>query len=101
MAKDGKKYSWVAFIPLSWQVLLLIFFFIKLKTYIIQRTNGTYQEDPLMWLDFFATWAELSLILSSVGALFVKNKWLKWVSVVTGMLALYVLDKNINRFNPF
>ena len=101
MIKNGRKYHWAAFTPLSWQVLLVIFFFIKLKTYIIQRTNGTYQEDPLEWQGFFAVAGECSLILSSISALFIKNKCLKWISVITGLLALYVIDNNINRFNPF
>ncbi len=105
--KKFLEFSWLKWLPIACNVLFVFLFLLLLKKYSgeqlangIRTINGYDRDDMLEWYDFFANTAEITLILSIVCSFFIKNRILKWVSVITGISALIIIYLNVGKFNP-
>lgn len=99
--KKITQLNWIKWLPIVSNVFFIILFYFKLKEYLSKKHIGTYFGDPLSWYDFFANTIEFTLMVSIFCSFFIKNKWLKWVSVVTGLITFIIIFKNVSKFNPY
>lgn len=93
--------NWLKWLPIIGNVFFSVLFYIEVTEYMSKKYIGTYFGDPLYWFDFFTTSGYVTIIISTICSFFIKNKWLKWVSVAIGMIVFIAIYQNVGKFNPY
>ena len=95
--------NWLKWLPLVSNLFFLILF----CTIVLQHgrisnefSNGFQPYVMLAWNDFFYD-IEFVLVVSTICSFFIKNKRLKWLSVMSGIITFIVIVLNIGQFNPW
>lgn len=92
-----KTSTWLVWLPIT-------FFLISLVKYLYWLYGAIHKrygiEEKLNILDFIY---DLELLIGAVivCAFFIKNKKIKWMSVITGILTLIIVFYYSDRFNPY
>ena len=92
---------WVKWLPIIGNVFFGVLFLVKLNEYLHKKYTGEYFGNPISWYDFFANDIEIVLIVSVICSFFIKNKWIKWISVATGIIVFIIVFENAGKFNPY
>lgn len=102
--KTNWKLNWFNWIPILGSLFFLILFYCLLYKYSAAYKNGQtaiHKEEMLSWYKFFTGVGYIALFILIFGSFFIKNKWLKWISMAIGITTLSVVFFNVIKFNPF
>jgi predicted small integral membrane protein len=98
--------NWLKWLPIVGNIFFLVLFILLTK-----KNEGVYDKegyrvlhntrDMLHWFDFFTTSGYVTLFVSIICSFFIKNKWLKWLSVITGLMVLVYIYMHVGSFNPY
>jgi hypothetical protein len=99
-----KSLNPIKYLPLLGSLSFLVSFIYLHRKYCTRNADGIiYIHEPsemLHWLDFFTTDAYFFLIGSICFSFFIKNKRLKWTSIVIAAGTFYLIGKYVGDFNP-
>lgn len=95
------KLNWLKWLPIIGDLFFIVFFYSELYKYKSTGHMGGYFDNPLSCYDFFTTSGYVTPFVSTICSFFIKNKWLKWLSVFTGIIVLVLIYMNVGTFNPY
>jgi hypothetical protein len=104
ITKKIVQLNWLKWLPLTGNFFFLILFCVLvLKHGRISKEFGNGFEPYVMlhWFDFFTGAGYITLLVSIVCSFFIKNRWLKWLSVLTGIITFVIIFQNVGQFNPW
>lgn len=95
--------NWLKWLPVLGNLFFLVLFYSLLNKYSKAYKDGQtafYIENMLSWHRFFTGAGYIALLVSTACSFFIKNKWLKLLSIAMGIITFAIIFYNVGKFNP-